>query len=1523
LRRRFSSPRAALGSLIISLLLPLGVRAGPSDLGAFHEHLTEDRTDLLANGPQGVLVRHRWADGGPFEPATEMLAVPPTGSLTADTVAVRLTAVEVASAEPAVRVYTAGEGSPEPVRTARIADVEAVGFIRFTRLARLRLRPVQLTIDGQRWQVTGLDVTVRFAETEPFDPAPEDPLARPLIESVVVNPEGVARWATADPPPPPDLDLAPWRPEPVPGRWVRMMVDTPGPVRVDLADLTAAGVTREAIDLSRIEVFHHGQRTPLWIDPAGDGVIFVAPEQVEPYSAQTAFWLDLAGSGSPARMEAVRAAPPSPEEAADDPWEETVLTGRDASLEIPIEPEPTSTQGLGVDDRRAVWPWCELNLDEPVPIALPRLRGTPGARTEQGEVELHLVMNGGGQRRVEEIEVSPASGESVRAPVPRQLEFRPQARLPFPAAALGEEGLTLTPRSNLTEAQREAQSAGQVRHVYLASIAVRRPVAALEVSAEAAPVTLMPPRGDEERAATIRIPEPLVAFEVASSEPTALTPASQDRVVTLHGSAWRVMAAAPRAFPRPVSITPWRPTDLAAPSHRADMVIITHPSLREAAERLAAHHRAGGLAVEIVPVDAIYDDFGGGVQSPVAVRTFLATVLRRWSPPAPAYVVLLGDCSRDYHGDWHGPAVNFVPSFSDPNPSAREVFWEAADLRHVLVAGDDALADFFLGRLSTEDADSARALVDKVTAYETDAPLGPWRVRAGFIADNDRVSSQTFDEMCEEVRTDSMSPATLADTVYLRRLPWVDNFYLPKEFIDPTKNKVSTAATTGILDLFDRGDLLVTYYGHGGPNIWADERIWFGCDSPRSDNLRLTQTRRLPLLINMTCSSGAIDYPGPFYNICISEDFLRVPGGAVACFVPTGEGVPQQHQRLTHLLMGAIYHDGRRRIGEITTLAGWRFVLDGHGSDLVEHFVLLGDPALALAFPAVITPRPAERPALIAGEQHRLVCDVTPTSLSSAEAEVWLIDPSGHAAETRTLRRHADEEIPRQEFTLPADAARGRWTAAALWSDAASRRDELVHTDWVLDRPRLTLTQWSQVGGARPVAAGEPAEFTAALRCDSALPAGPLSLRLVDLARGDSTAPLATAEVSLRPGQTSQALLRWAAATPGLHLLAVRAPEGEDLWSDESETALRAPIPLPVVTRGVSAELTTLPELVTPQPDPSDPSRLKSLRVTVGNVGDSTAGPSRVTLMDARGLGALSVAAEAHALAAGALADVTVDLTGMAPVPSSAEGRVRIDWSEGAREEIRRNASIPVALARPLPDLAVVAGSVSAEPHSPSEGNTIFVNCEVVNRGSADASPVTMRLEGAGGQVLPDRADSPPIVIGRLRPGERRRVALRWDPSENAGDQTIRAVVDPDHAIVESDEANNEQSVVVHVRTGEDVRFTRAVGWRNPQSNPPAITLTTQIANFGETDGRDYVVTWYRDQAKTRPIGESPIDLIRAKETRDVTFQWVFGPEDIERQRRGERLAPTCTVGIRWSMRRATPPEEGEEAAVGDAAPPH
>ncbi|MBN1477118.1 hypothetical protein JXA47_10225, partial [Candidatus Sumerlaeota bacterium] len=1286
----------------------------------------------------------------------------------------------------------------------------------------------------------------------------------------------------------------------------------PGPVRVERSSLEEAGLSRGEIDLSRVAVYHHGGALPTWVSDDGERLLFAVASVAEPHSAQTAVWLDLRGEGQPLRFEAVTAEAPTPEERVVDPWLETVIEedgpSREASLvealpnHLPAQYQPETP--------RAIWTWEEMVRDEPMLISVPPLSGEPGQVTSRGEVALRVVADQGTRGPLTHIEILASPEGSVSAPLPPIIRLSDVTSSAMSAEALLGSTLTLTPRTETERVQRPGRSRSEHR-VFLDAVVLRRPVTSLLATPESPPLTLVP---SSQETAAVDIPDLTLAFDVGAEPPALLVPRTSPTPgrgrLTLRGDEWRVVVAAPGAFPEPAEIALWSGRDFTAGDHRADMVIITDRDLAAAAFPLAVHHTLSGLAVELVFTDEIYASHGEGVPGPEAIRAFLADAFRGWSPPAPAYVTLLGDCSRDFADVWRSGVVNHVPTFSEPNSMAREVHWEASDLRHALVAGDDSLADLFLGRLSAPDLARASALVQRVISYATEAPLGPWRMRAGMIADDDRVSSRTFDEMSEEIRLESMSPAMRVDRIYLRDLPLVNNLFIPEEHLTRTNEKVSPAATTAIRALFNSGAVLATYYGHGGPNLWADERIWFGCDSPNSDNLLLEEPRRLPFLINMTCSSGAIDFPDEFYHICISEDFMLGRGGAVACYVPTGEGMPTQHQQLMHAIMRGIWGDGHRRLGEIVTAAGWRFILESRTTDLVEHFALLGDPALSLALPHWIRPLSDGTQALVAGVSHEVEVDLRPQHLDEAEGIAWLIDPQGEAVEERPRRHSAGASASPERFILPSGASEGRWTVAAMWWSEALDLDEMVYEEFTVSHPRAALESWSATDTEGPLVAGEEITVTAQVRCVSAVPTGPLTLEVIDRAASEEAPPLASAGFSLGPGESRSVPLTWSGSR-GLMQLALRAVGESERWTDESLALMDEPTAVAVIDPQSPALLTTTQSHLTLLRERGHADRLEAIEVTVGHIGSGEIERASVSVMGADGLQALGPPTEVSPPPrAGATATVRIDDPGVLSLPLSSEVQIRIDWSAG--EGGRGTARVPMVLTEPLPDLMIASEPWAIRPADPSEGETLLVDCVVVNRGEVATGAFRVILEGESGQRLRSRTEPRHDEIPSLRAGESLGLTLRWDPLHETGDQEIRVVADGEGTVVESDETNNTLPLSTVIRTGEDVRFTRAVGWHDVQVTPPAITLTSQISNFGETDGLNCVVTWYADRDRTEPIGQTPIDVIRAGATLPVEFRWEMSPEHAERQRAGEDFSPTCDLGVRSGLRRVIP-EEGLE----------
>src|SRR5262249_46486332 len=73
-----------------------------------------------------------------------------------------------------------------------------------------------------------------------------------------------------------------------------------------------------------------------------------------------------------------------------------------------------------------------------------------------------------------------------------------------------------------------------------------------------------------------------------------------------------------------------QPSKLRSRDHSADFVMITNHQFAKTLEPLKTLRQKQGLAVEIVDVEDIYDEFNFGQKSPVAIKDFLSFAYRSW-----------------------------------------------------------------------------------------------------------------------------------------------------------------------------------------------------------------------------------------------------------------------------------------------------------------------------------------------------------------------------------------------------------------------------------------------------------------------------------------------------------------------------------------------------------------------------------------------------------------------------------------------------------------------------------------------------------------------------------------------------------------------------------------------------------------------------------------------------------------------------------------------------------------------------
>src|SRR5207237_9288655 len=109
----------------------------------------------------------------------------------------------------------------------------------------------------------------------------------------------------------------------------------------------------------------------------------------------------------------------------------------------------------------------------------------------------------------------------------------------------------------------------------------------------------------------------------------------------------------------PDQIQPVSSVDLHTGS--ADYLVIAADSLLDAGQQLAALHQAEGLRGTVVPVSAIYDQFGTGAPHADAIAAFLTYAATQWAS-APRYVALLGSASSDPLDHLGGGVPDLLPT---------------------------------------------------------------------------------------------------------------------------------------------------------------------------------------------------------------------------------------------------------------------------------------------------------------------------------------------------------------------------------------------------------------------------------------------------------------------------------------------------------------------------------------------------------------------------------------------------------------------------------------------------------------------------------------------------------------------------------------------------------------------------------------------------------------------------------------------------------------------------------------------
>jgi len=236
------------------------------------------------------------------------------------------------------------------------------------------------------------------------------------------------------------------------------------------------------------------------------------------------------------------------------------------------------------------------------------------------------------------------------------------------------------------------------------------------------------------------------------------------------------------------------------------------------------------------------------------------------------------------------------------------------------VNGDDILPDLAIGRLPASSVEEVDVMVRKIIAWESQEYGGELNGPAVLVADNP-------DRAGNFVAAAESAAARLPRAVERKRI------YL---------SELGTLTTRdSILDAFDAGASLMTYIGHGGIHLWADENIF-----NTSDLSGLAPQPHQPILLTMNCLNGYFHFP---YFGSLSEELLKAEGkGVIAAFSPSGLSLNAPAERLHHAMLDELFSGRHSRLGDAVLGAQKRYLESGSFPELLSIYHLLGDPALRL-----------------------------------------------------------------------------------------------------------------------------------------------------------------------------------------------------------------------------------------------------------------------------------------------------------------------------------------------------------------------------------------------------------------------------------------------------------------------------------------------------------------------------------------------------------------------------------------------
>jgi hypothetical protein len=348
-------------------------------------------------------------------------------------------------------------------------------------------------------------------------------------------------------------------------------------------------------------------------------------------------------------------------------------------------------------------------------------------------------------------------------------------------------------------------------------------------------------------------------------------------------------------------------------SSTAKMLIVTHSTLLNAVNDLAAYKNSTGTPSSIVTTEELYNQFGYGIHSAIAIRNYCKFILDK-AQVKPEFLFLIGkgyELSKMHLNDEKVPTMGFPPS----------------DISITSKLIDNNLAPALAtGRLSAQTPLEVNNYLEKIKLYNNQ-PNEIWRkniinIAGGANSGEDASFSQSLTNFSNISSTDLFGSKTIS---YFKKVS------------DPITTNLTEKINTSI----ENGASLLTYLGHGSTISTA-----VSIGNPNAIN----NTNKLLFYYINGCSTG-----NAFVETSLGETYIfQKDKGAIAWIGTSSEGVASY---LTGFGTQFYQNNFKTNYGKsvaqnlASSIRAYGNENDALNKIHAEQYIYLGDPSLSFYSP--------------------------------------------------------------------------------------------------------------------------------------------------------------------------------------------------------------------------------------------------------------------------------------------------------------------------------------------------------------------------------------------------------------------------------------------------------------------------------------------------------------------------------------------------------------------------------------------